>query len=128
MSMRKLKRRFARQGCWKRIQFSTTSSGSFSRASASLSSKELPKMAATKLTSRIPLLYSLLSTLLPFPLPFLPWYLSRFSQSLASRSICPPLVNCPLCDENTRYDECAEDYKNGALHPGDVKAAVAKAI
>lgn len=28
----------------------------------------------------------------------------------------------------TSYDECAEDYKSGALHPGDVKAAVAKAI
>lgn len=26
------------------------------------------------------------------------------------------------------YEECAEDYKSGALHPGDVKTAVAKAI
>jgi len=26
------------------------------------------------------------------------------------------------------YEECAEDFKSGALHPGDVKAAVAKAI
>lgn len=26
------------------------------------------------------------------------------------------------------YEECAEDYKSGALHPGDVKAATAKAI
>lgn len=26
------------------------------------------------------------------------------------------------------FDECAEDYKSGALHPGDVKSAVAKAL
>ncbi len=45
---------------------------------------------------------------------------------------CTPRIHIPRKKERIvdprRYDECAADYVSGALHPGDVKVAVARAL